>query len=56
MVIDLKNAFNLVRVKEGNEWKTVFRTHLGLFEYTVMPFGLTNVPATFQSLIQGHFT
>ena len=51
-VIDLKNAFNLVHVKEGDEWKTAFRTHLGLFKYTVMPFGLTNVPATFQSLIQ----
>ena len=51
-VINLKNAFNLVHVKEGNKWKTAFRTHLGLFEYTVMPFGLTNAPATFQSLIQ----
>ena len=51
-VIDLKNAFNLIRIKEGDEWKTAFRTHLGLFEYTVMPFGLTNAPATFQALIQ----
>lgn len=52
MVIDLKNAFNLIRVKEGDEWKTAFCTHLGLFEYTVMPFGLTNTPATFQAFIQ----
>ena len=44
--------FNLVHVKEGNEWKTVFCTHLGLFKYTVMPFGLTNMAATFQVLIQ----
>lgn len=51
-VIDLKNAFNLIRVREGDEWKTAFRTHLGLFEYTVMPFGLTNVPATFQAYVQ----
>jgi Reverse transcriptase (RNA-dependent DNA polymerase) len=51
-VIDLKNAFNLVRVKEGDEWKTAFRTRLGLFKYTVMPFGLTNAPATFQAFIQ----
>ena len=51
-VIDLKNAFNLICIKEGDEWKTAFHTHLGLFKYTVMPFGLTNMPATFQSLIQ----
>ena len=52
MVINLKNAFNLIHIKEGNEWKTVLQTHLGLFKYTVMPFGLMNAPATFQSLIQ----
>ena len=51
-VIDLKNAFNLIRVKKGDEWKTAFRTHLSLYEYTVMPYGLTNAPATFQAFIQ----
>jgi hypothetical protein len=50
--IDLKAAFNLLRVAPGHEWKTAFRTPNGLYEYLVMPFGLANAPATFQRFIQ----
>ncbi|KAL6352555.1 hypothetical protein LRP88_13019 [Fusarium phalaenopsidis] len=49
--LDLKGAYNLIRIKEGHEWKTAFRTKYGLFEYLVMPFGLTNAPAAFQRMI-----
>ena len=38
-------------MKDGEEWKTAFRTRYGHYKYTVMPFSLTNAPATFQSLI-----
>ena len=49
--IDIKGAYNLVRRKKSEEWKTAFCTRYGHYKYTVMPFGLTNAPATFQSLI-----
>ena len=45
--MDLHWSYNNVRIKEGNEWKTVFLMPEGLFEPMVMFFGLTNSPATF---------
>ena len=49
--LDVRGAYNLLRIAEGEEWKTAFRTRYGLFESLVMPFGLTNAPADFQRFI-----
>jgi len=46
--LDLKLGFNLLCIAEGDEWKTAFKTHYSLYEYTVMPFGLTNTTSDFQ--------
>src|SRR5258707_10543024 len=50
-VLDLQWGFNNVQIKEGDEWKAVFRTNRGLFEPTIMFFGLCNSPATFQMMM-----
>ena len=49
--MDLRWGFNNMRIKEGDEWKGVFTTHMGSFEPTVMFFGMTNSPATFQVMM-----
>lgn len=49
--LDLKNGHYLIRIKEGDEWKTAFKTKFGLYEYTVMPVWLTNAPASFQAMM-----
>ncbi|MBW0586672.1 hypothetical protein O181_126387 [Austropuccinia psidii MF-1] len=53
--IDLHGAYNLLRIKEGDEHLTAFRAKYGSYEYLVMPFGLTNAPASFQNLVNEIF-
>ncbi|ESK83204.1 reverse transcriptase-rnase h-integrase [Moniliophthora roreri MCA 2997] len=51
MKLDLRNGYNNVWIKDGDQWKAAFKTNRRLFEPTVMFFRLSNLPATFQAFM-----
>ncbi|MBW0474278.1 hypothetical protein O181_013993 [Austropuccinia psidii MF-1] len=53
--IYLRDAYNLLRIKEGDEHLTAFKAKYSSYEYMVMPFGLTYPPPSFQNLVNGIF-
>ncbi|MBW0521646.1 hypothetical protein O181_061361 [Austropuccinia psidii MF-1] len=53
--IDLRGAYNLLRIKEGDELLTAFRAKYGSYEDLGMPFGFTNAPSSFQNIVNDIF-
>ncbi|KAL0177211.1 hypothetical protein M9458_026105, partial [Cirrhinus mrigala] len=49
--LDLRSAYNLIHIREGDEWKMAFITPTGHYEYRVMPYGLSISPAVFQTFM-----
>ena len=49
--LDVRATFHKIRITEGDEWMTAFRTRYGLFEWFVTPFGLANAFSIFQRYI-----
>ena len=49
--LDLKGAYNLIRMKTKKKWKTIFRIRYKHYEYTMMSFELINVSTIYQKMI-----
>jgi hypothetical protein len=49
--LDIIAAYNKLRIKKKDEWKTAFRTRYDMYEYKVVSFELANASTAFQTYI-----
>ncbi|KAK3557499.1 hypothetical protein QTP70_028306 [Hemibagrus guttatus] len=53
--LDLHSSYNLIRIRQVDEWKTAFITPSGHYEYQIMPYGLSNAPSVLQNFMNEIF-
>ncbi len=45
---DLRSAYNMIRIRPDDAWKTGFITPWGLYQFNIMHYGFVNAPACLQ--------
>ena len=55
MKLNLRQSYNNVRIKEGDEWKATFMIYIRAYKPVVIYFGLINSSTTFQTIINNLF-